>query len=68
MKIVGITPSFPAGDGSRYKEISAYLKAKGLDEDSWFAIDDDPLGFPQNLMNLILCDPVRGFQYRTPKI
>jgi hypothetical protein len=62
LKIVGVTPSFPARDGSRYAEILAYLKGSGLELANWIAIDDDPLGFPEDLESLFLCDSDEGFQ------
>ena len=63
LKVIGITPSLPAKEGARYDEIQAYLKTNGLEEKTWLAIDDDPLGFPPNLENLLLCDPEEGFQW-----
>lgn len=68
LKVIGVTPSFPARDGARYEEIQAYLKANGLEEKKWLAIDDDPLGFPPKLQNLLLCDPEEGFQWASKPI
>lgn len=62
-KIVGAIPTLTTVAAfPRYREIRAYLKANGLTGSEWLAVDDDPLGFPPNLKNLILVDPEEGFQ------
>lgn len=65
LKIVGAIPTL-GPDNSRYREVLAYLKSNGREGERWVAIDDDPLGFPPNLKNLILCDPEEGFFLSDP--
>ncbi len=62
-RIVGVTPELTDdGPHVRYREIMAYLSARGIDE-SWLAIDDDPELFPQQAPALIT-DPYQGFDSR----
>ena len=61
LRIIGITPIAPNQGGQyRYREVLAYLKLKGQENDSWVALDDDPLNYPL-LNNVLLIDGERGF-------
>ena len=46
-RIVGSTPELEMESRhQRFKEINAYLDAKGLENETWIAIDDSPELFP----------------------
>jgi len=60
-RIVGVTPMLEDNTpGTRYKEIELYLSRLPEPPDSWIAIDDANLGFPEGCRNLILCSPFRN--------
>ena len=63
-RIEGATPvvRFP-GEQDRYREILAYLKKHGYENEPWLAIDDDTLNFPDGAP-VIWTDPSQGFTGR----
>lgn len=60
-RIVGGTPVIkakapPYSKHPRHDEVVAYLAANDSMEATWIALDDDPLLYPADCPNLILCD------------
>lgn len=68
-QIVGMTPVIPTkwppySRCVRFEEIQEFL-ALQIPVQPWFVLDDDPLLFPSDCPELILCDPAAGFDEKT---
>jgi len=64
-RIVGTTPIASVREGhSRHREVLAYLKRRGLERETWVAIEDDPEHFPASAP-VVLVDPDMGFDAGT---
>ena len=60
-RIVGATPRAARPvDHQRFVEVRVWLRKRGLEEQSWVALDDDPLNYPP-LEQVRLLDPEVGF-------
>jgi Swiss Army Knife RNA repair-like protein len=62
-RIIGRTlTADPDGDAkSRHQQIWFYLGRAGATSARWIALDDAERQFPRKCPQLVLCDPVRGF-------
>ncbi|MDY0748731.1 HAD domain-containing protein [Paucibacter sp. R3-3] len=55
-RVLGTTPSLPAGPARREREIRSWLAGRGLEHANWAAIDDDASAFTPDLSCLVLCE------------
>jgi hypothetical protein len=60
-RIVGTTPIAGVHEGHyRHREVLAYLKRHGLQEEVWVALEDDPEHYPASAP-VVMVDPDVGF-------
>jgi hypothetical protein len=61
-RIIGATPDLCGEEEThlRYREVQAFLKKRGAEQDLWMVIDDDAEQYPPGAP-LLLVDPEMGF-------
>ena len=61
LRIIGVVGHvLTSDDFPRHREVRAYLRNEGLQDEPWLAIEDDPAAYPA-AAPLLMTDPDRGF-------